>query len=208
MKRSHTPAIVLAACAAVQPLSAHAHHAMGGALPSNLFEGLLSGLAHPVIGLDHFVFVLVMGAACYYLGQRVLCAGAFLVAALAGTMLHVQKANLPYAELWIAASLLVLGLAVLLAAPARGRGRIAAPIFFALAGLVHGYAYGESIVGAERTPLVAYLVGFTVIQSVIALAGFAVARQADRMQRSAVALKAAGALASIAGVAVLLLALG
>jgi urease accessory protein len=206
MKRPHPLSILLAACAALQPVAAHAHHAMGGGLPRNLFEGLLSGLAHPVIGVDHFVLVLVMGAACYYLGRRLLGVGAFLVAALAGTMLHVQRTDLPYAEIWVAASLLVLGLAVLLAAPARGR--IAAPVFFALAGLVHGYAYGESIVGAEQTPLVAYLVGFTVIQSVIALGGFALARQADRMQRSAVALKAAGAIASVAGVAVLLLALG
>ena len=206
MKRSHSPAILLAACAALQPVAAQAHHAMGGALPGSMFEGLLSGLAHPLIGLDHFVFVLVMGAACYYLGRRLLGIGAFLIAALAGTMLHVQEATLPYAEIWIAASLLALGVAVLWAAPARGR--IAAPVFFALAGLVHGYAYGESIVGAEQTPLVAYLVGFTVIQCAIALAGYALARQADRTHRSAVALRAAGAIASISGVAFLLLALG
>ena len=31
-------------------------------------------------------------------------------------------------------------------------------------GILHGYAYGESIVGAETTPLLAYLVGFAVIQ--------------------------------------------
>ncbi|MGH8666899.1 MAG: HupE/UreJ family protein [Burkholderiales bacterium] len=205
MKRSHTPAILVAACAALQPVAAHAHHAMGNALPGNVFEGLLSGLAHPLIGLDHFVFVLAMGAACYYFGQRVLGIGAFLIAALAGTMLHVQQTTLPYAELWIAASLVTLGLAVLLAAPARGR--ILGPIFFALAGVVHGYAYGESIVGAEQTPLVAYLVGFTVIQCAIALAGFALARQADRMHRSTLALKTVGGIASVAGVAFLLMAL-
>jgi urease accessory protein len=31
-------------------------------------------------------------------------------------------------------------------------------------GVFHGYAYGESIVGAQRGPLMAYLVGFTIIQ--------------------------------------------
>jgi hypothetical protein len=40
---------------------ASAHHAMGGATPSNLWEGLLSGLAHPVIGLDHLAFVIAAG---------------------------------------------------------------------------------------------------------------------------------------------------
>jgi urease accessory protein len=37
-----------------------------------------------------------------------------------------------------------------------------------VAGLFHGYAYGESIFGAERTPLEAYLVGLVIVQSAIA----------------------------------------
>src|SRR5690606_22587680 len=91
MKPIHVPAIAIAACAASQPLVAHAHHAMGGALPGNVFEGLVSGLAHPVIGLDHFLFVLTLGIVCFHFGRRVLGIGAFLVAALAGTILHVYQ---------------------------------------------------------------------------------------------------------------------
>lgn len=205
MKRPNMPAMIAAACAALHPLYAQAHHAMGGTLPGTVFEGLLSGLAHPVIGLDHLVFVLAMGAACYYFGRRVIGIGAFLIAALVGTMLHVQQATLPYAELCVAASLLVLGVAVLWAAPAL-RG-IAVPIFFAAAGVVHGYAYGESIVGAEQGPLLAYLVGFTAVQSVIALTAYALARHADRIHRSAAALRTVGGVASVAGVAFLLMSL-
>jgi urease accessory protein len=206
MKHAHTPRILVAACATLNPMLAQAHHAMDGALPGNVFEGFLSGLAHPVIGLDHFVFVLAMGAACYYFGRRVIGIAAFLVAALAGTMLHVQQATLPYAEFWVAASLVVLGIAVLRAAPAL-KG-VAGAILFAAAGVVHGYAYGESIVGAEQAPLLAYLVGFTVVQSAIGLAGFALANHADRMHRSVAALRTVGAVTSVAGVAFLLLALG
>ena len=33
---------------------ANAHHMMGGRVPETFTEGLLSGLAHPVIGLDEF----------------------------------------------------------------------------------------------------------------------------------------------------------
>jgi urease accessory protein len=40
---------------------------------------------------------------------------------------------------------------------------------FAVAGLFHGYAFGESIVGAERAPLQAYLVGLVLIQSTLTL---------------------------------------
>ncbi|NJN32344.1 MAG: hypothetical protein HC824_19395, partial [Synechococcales cyanobacterium RM1_1_8] len=31
-----------------------AHHPLGGRLPTNAFEGLMSGLAHPILGLDIF----------------------------------------------------------------------------------------------------------------------------------------------------------
>jgi urease accessory protein len=37
------------------------------------------------------------------------------------------------------------------------------------AGIFHGYAYGESIVGAEMTPLSAYLLGLALVQLVIGL---------------------------------------
>ena len=38
---------------------AMAHHPMGGATPSTMGEGLLSGFGHPIIGIDHFAFLLV-----------------------------------------------------------------------------------------------------------------------------------------------------
>ncbi|MGB3613600.1 MAG: HupE/UreJ family protein, partial [Elainellaceae cyanobacterium] len=47
----------------------------------------------------------------------------------------------------------------------------------AIAGIYHGYAYGEAIVGAEMGPLVAYLLGFASIQMAIAAAAFWVARR-------------------------------
>lgn len=41
-------------------------------------------------------------------------------------------------------------------------------VLAATLGIFHGYAYGESIVGAEMSPLVPYLAGFTIIQLVVA----------------------------------------
>src|SRR5258708_8756452 len=34
-----------------------AHHVMGGQVPVTFRDGLLSGLAHPIIGIDHFAAV-------------------------------------------------------------------------------------------------------------------------------------------------------
>jgi urease accessory protein len=41
---------------------------------------------------------------------------------------------------------------------------------------LHGYAYGESIVGAETSPLAAYIAGFGVIQYVVAVGSGAALR--------------------------------
>jgi len=64
---------------------------------------------------------------------------------------------------------------------------------FALAGLLHGYTYGESIFGAESTPLWGYLIGLAVIQTFLAIAVAVVVRM-----RTAFAPRLAGA--KIAGI--------
>jgi urease accessory protein len=66
--------------------------------------------------------------------------------------------------------------------------------------LFHGYAYGESIYGAERTPLAAYLLGLIVIQSAIATA---VALLARRSVEAALRIRLAGAVIAGVGLAVL-----
>jgi len=66
-----------------------------------------------------------------------------------------------------------------------------------LVGPIHGYALGESIYGAERTPLAAYLIGLAVIQSFVALAAMTVAR------RDEVRLRLVGASVAGIGLAVL-----
>jgi urease accessory protein len=72
---------------------------------------------------------------------------------------------------------------------------------FVLVGLIHGYALGESIYGAERTPLYAYLLGLAVIQSVVALSAMSIARIVAR--KDAVKLRLIGAGIAGIGLAVL-----
>ena len=189
------------ACAMSLVTSAHAHHAMGNATPSNLFEGFVSGLAHPVIGVDHLLFVLAVGVAAYCFRRALTTAGAFVAATLVGTVVHLTAATLPYAETAVAASLVLGGL--LLIAAARMHASRAAIAFFALAGVAHGYAYGEAIVGAEMTPLAAYLAGFTLIQLVLVAAAYALARTLERRATWLPPAQAFGAAVSIAGVAFL-----
>jgi urease accessory protein len=74
-------------------------------------------------------------------------------------------------------------------------------VLFAVAGLIHGYAFGESIYGAEASPLAAYLIGLAVIQAVLATA---VAFFARRFSAAALEPRLAGA--AIAGIGLAILA--
>jgi urease accessory protein len=49
---------------------AFAHHLMGGRTPSTFADGLLSGLGHPIIGLDHFAAVVRSAASPPRTGWR------------------------------------------------------------------------------------------------------------------------------------------
>ena len=50
---------------------------------------------------------------------------------------------------------------------------------FALAGLLHGYAFAETVVGAEATPIAAYIVGLAATQLAIALGAFVLGRSSS-----------------------------
>ncbi len=146
---------------------AFAHHAMGGATPATLMQGLLSGFGHPVLGLDHFAFILAAGLLAAPRTRALLLPIAFVVGSFAGSLLHLQGVALPGGEFLIAGSVILMGL--LLASGRRiGDGLFAG--LLGLAGLLHGHALAESIFGAEATPLVAYLGGLAVAEYAITAA--------------------------------------
>jgi urease accessory protein len=123
----------------------------------------------------------------------------FVAASAIGVALHVAGMNLPGSELIVAASVILAGILL-----ARGR---ALPLaawasLFGVAGLAHGYAYGESIFGAEPTPLLAYLFGLVVIQTALSTGVAAITRKRGA-EVSAMAPRLAGA--TIAGVGLMAL---
>ena len=187
------PALALAATLVATFSLAHpafAHHAMGGGMPATLAQGVLSGLGHPIIGLDHFAAVVAIGciASLHAAGARLVIG--YVVAMMAGVAVHLMGASLPGAELWVATSVIALGLVL---ATRRDLGTLAALAVFAAVGLLHGYALGESIYGAEPTPLFAYLAGLAIIQSAIALAAMNLARRLTGRAAEAAPLRLIGA---------------
>jgi urease accessory protein len=155
-----------------------AHHPMGGTVPATFWQGLLSGIGHPVIEPDHLLFLL--GAAVAVAVARVparraaLLLPAYALAGAAGTAVHAPGFEIPWAELGIAASLLGIAAALWLQ---RLPGLMLAVACALAAGFVHGYAYGEAVIGAETTPLLAYLAGLALIQTGLLAAVWLGARQ-------------------------------
>ena len=180
--------------------SASAHHVMGGKMPTTFAEGFLSGLGHPVIGPDHLAFLLAIGVAVGVGGLNLVLPLLFVVASAIGVTLHVNGVNLPGAEIVVAVSVLFAGFLI-----ARGRALPVSlwAILFAAAGLFHGYAFGESIFGAERSPLHAYLLGLIIVQSALTVGtALFVRRRADGV--SAIAPRLAGAVIIGVGLATLI----
>lgn len=152
------------------PESVYAHHPNGYKLPESFGEGLLSGFGHPVIGIDHLVFIISMGLLSYSLRQRAMLPLAFVASTSLGTALHLNGVNIIGSEMLVATSVLLLGVAMIsrIKLPSKALWLAA----FSVSGVLHGYAYGESIVGAEATVISAYLIGFMTIQLVICYSAY------------------------------------
>src|SRR5262249_18823123 len=123
---------------------AFAHHLMGGKVPDTAWQGLLSGLGHPIIGVDHFAFIVGVGCMSRIVGQVTLLPLLFIIGSVLGCCVHVLGYTIPWSELAIALTL------ALAAAVVGTRSR--APIGALSAGLIvaraaHGCACGGSIVG-------------------------------------------------------------
>jgi urease accessory protein len=179
---------------------AAAHHVMSGKIPTTFAEGFLSGLGHPVIGPDHLAFLLAIGVAVGVGGLNLVLPLLFVVASAIGVTLHVNGVNLPGAEIVVAVSVLFAGFLI-----ARGRALPVSlwALLFAAAGLFHGYAFGESILGAERSPLHAYLLGLIIVQSALTVGtALFVRRRAGGV--SAIAPRLAGAVIIGVGLATLI----
>jgi len=188
-----TPALLIAT-------PALAHHVMGGKLPSTFLEGLLSGLGHPVLGPEHLGFLIAVAVVVGACGLSLALPALFVAAMATGVSAHVAGFGLPAAEILVALSTLLAGCMIMVG---RTLPTAAWGALFAVAGFFHGYAFGESIYGAETAPLAAYLIGLVAIQSVLAI-GIALLVQRLGARVSATIPRLAGAAVFGMGFAVLI----
>ena len=139
--------------------AAQAHHAMEllHLQPSPL-TGLLSGLAHPLLGPDHLLFLLSL--ALVGLQRRLSWMLGLLATGLTGSALGLLLPGLPGSEALVSLSLVAVGLVLL--------RRLPAPVLLPAFAL-HGYALSGAVLGWTSGPVAFYLLGLLLSQGALLL---------------------------------------
>jgi urease accessory protein len=178
------------------PTAAFAHPGHGGA------AGLLAGFIHPLGGLDHILAMLAVGVFAFVLGGRalVLVPLSFVGMMAVGFLLGAGGMDLPFVELGIALSSIVIG-----AAAAWGRPMpVAAAVslvgaFAVFHGLAHGAEMPANAAGFE------YALGLMLATALLHLSGIGAAACASKLagRYGKPLAQMAGALFALGGVGIL-----
>lgn len=168
--------------------------ALAVAHPGHDHAGIMSGLAHPVFGLDHLLAMLAVGlwAAQQTGTARWAMPLTFVATMLLGGLLGFAGIEMPLMETGIAGSVLALGLLVALAV--RPPLAVAAGLT-ALFAASHGVAHGLEL-PALSSPW-GYAAGFVAATAALHGAGYVVARSLPQV--AAPLVRIAGAASALAG---------
>lgn len=183
------------AAAASAPSVAFAHVGGHGDM------GLVSGLSHPISGLDHVLAMVMVGLLASQVGGRAtwLAPAAFVSAMVVGGVLGATGVPLRFFEVGIALSVVVLGFAVALSM------RISTAIAVGLAALFavfHGYAHGFET--PDNANGVAYVAGFLATTSFLIGASLLVGKPVKRGTFAGVTIvRSLGSATALAGVVLL-----
>ena len=181
LKRFGAAALLLGAGPAL------AHHPMESlGLQPSAISGLLSGLAHPLLGPDHLLFLLAL--ALVGLQRSMRWTLGLLVVGLASSAVGLWLPGLPAAEVLVSLSLVLEGLVI--------AGRLPTltlnPAF-----ALHGYVLSASVIGWESTPIAFYFLGLLLSQALVLTASLVVLRRLAVDLKPATKIALAGALVGI-----------
>lgn len=136
-----------------------------------------TGLAHPLNGLDHILAMLAVGLWAAQLGGRALwlVPVSFVLTMAAGGALGLYGVALPYVELGIASSVLVLGVCVASAWAVPLAVSMSVVVIFAI---FHGYAHGAEM--AVEASALWYSLGFMLASAALHASGIGIALAAKQ----------------------------
>lgn len=164
----------------LSPVVAFANPAIGD--PS----GLSHGFMHPLGGLDHVLAMICVGFLAYTIGTRALwlVPVSFIVMMAVGGIVGLNGLDLPFVELGITASIIVIGLSALFGSKMPVAAAMGLVGTFAL---FHGFAHGTEM--PLNVSGLAYGVGFVAATALLHATGIAAcllcARIASRVSSSA-----------------------
>ena len=151
-----------------------AHHPLGMPNPEQYgpLMGVISGVGHTLLGPDHLLFLLSIGFGGRAAGRHWVLplVGCGLLGALLSQLAPFALADgvVAVTETLVALSLVVSALVTL--------GRCPVLLLLPLIAL-HGYVLGGAVIGAEPTPLIAYLLGLALGQGLLLFSLTAAARR-------------------------------
>jgi len=187
---------LLALAAAALPAVAYAHTGVGQT------SGFMHGFSHPISGLDHILAMVMVGVFAFQLGGRAvwLVPATFVLVMAVGGGLGIAGVNVPFVEVGIALSVIVLGAVVAFNVKAPTAVAMGIVGLFAI---FHGHAHGAEM--PEDAGGAAYAAGFMIATALLHAAGlglgFFIARVGER--QGPFVMRTAGGLAAVAGVGIL-----
>jgi len=145
---------------------AQAHHLMEiTGLTPNLLNGLLSGLAHPVLGPDHLLFLLALALLGLQRPRHWVLG--LLAVGLLGSVAGLLWPGLPGAEVLVSLTLVLEALVLLRQVPS---------VVLVPAMALHGYVLSATVLGWSAMPLGSYLAGLMLSQGGLLLMALALLR--------------------------------
>jgi urease accessory protein len=178
----------------VFPLEAFCHSSQSGG-------GFLSGLSHPVLGIDHLLAMLSVGILSAQIGGKAIWTvpATFVIVMTLGGFIGIGSIALWFIEPSIALSVLVLGLAI---AFDRKMPVVVIMLFVAFFAFAHGYAHGMEM-PAVADPFI-FSAGFVLGTTLIHLAGLGIGAIAGKNKVGIKALRLAGGIIAAMGVYLLI----
>ena len=165
MIRKAGPGLGLSMLSLLAATPALAHHPFGMPEGSGMtaWQGVISGIGHPLLGPDHLLFLLAIALVGLSQPRRwvlpLLALG--LGGSLVSQLIPLPEALETGAEALVSLTLVLEGLVIL--------GRL--PVWLLPPAIsLHGYLLGGAVIGAEPAPLLAYGLGLLIGQGLLLLA--------------------------------------
>jgi urease accessory protein len=164
--------LILALVLATMPTAAFAHSGHGDVI------GLIHGVMHPLGGLDHVLAMVAVGVFAFVLGGRALWLVplSFVGAMVLGFLLGAGEVGVPFVELGIALSSIVIGTAAAWGKPIPVAAAMGLVGVFAV---FHGHAHGAEM--PANAAGVEYALGFIAATALLHLSGIAAAIGVSRL---------------------------